>query len=169
MYTKPIDTVEIKPIDTIEVASSILSRLEMEYKYASAKAVDKLEMIKFLAEQLDRLTEAHLMCWSEALNNISDLGKKHPPSVPEIIQAIRQVEIATRPQLKKLVAKEIPFESIWQNQTDEEHLEDVRAWLEYCPREMPDVMLEWVREQEEDVKAELRRIKKSDMAKRLLK
>ena len=70
MYAKPIQ------VDTIEVALSILSRLEMEYKYASAKAVDKAEMVKFLASQLDRLPNSDVICWSEALNNISDLGKK---------------------------------------------------------------------------------------------
>jgi hypothetical protein len=163
MYAKPIQ------VDTIEVALSILSRLEMEYKYASAKAVDKAEMVKFLASQLDRLPNSDVICWSEALNNISDLGKKHPPSIPEIITEIRKVGIATRPIPKKLDDKPIPFESVWQTKTDEEHLEDARAWLKYCPKSMPDVMLKWVREQEEDVKAELRRIKKSDMAKRLLK
>jgi len=163
MYAKPIQ------VDTIEVALSILSRLEMEYKYASAKAVDKPEMIKFLAEQLDRLTDSDVMCWSEALNNISDLGKKHPPSVPEIIQEIRKVGIATRPIPKKLDDKPVPFESVWNKETEEERLEDARVWLKYCPKDMPLVMLEWVREQEEDVKAELRRIKKSDMAKRILK
>jgi len=157
-----------KPIDTIEVATSILSRLEMEYKYATAKAVDKLEMVKFLAEQLDRLPDSDVMCWNEALNNISDLGKKHPPSIPEIIQEIRKVGIATRPIPKRLDDKPVPFESVWNKQSDEEHLEDARAWLKYCPKDMPDVMLKWVREQEEDVKSELRRIKKSDIASKLL-
>ena len=153
-----------KPIDTIEVAVSILSRLEMEYKYASAKAVDKPEMIRFLAEQLDRLSESDIMCWNEALNNISDLANKHPPTVPEIIFHIRKVGIATRPQLKSLEIKEIPFESVWYSHSDEEHMEDVRAWLKYCPIEMPDIMLAWVREQEEDVKAKLRSIKKKNLS-----
>ncbi len=154
-----------KPIDTIEVAVSILSRLEMEYKYASAKAVDKPDMIKFLAEQLDRLERHDVMCWSEALNNISDLGQKHPPSIPEIIQAIRKVGIATRPKTKRLEVQQIPFESVWAGQTDEEHLEDVRTWLKYCPVKMPSVMLEWVVAQEDSVKAQLRRVKHKDFRK----
>ena len=158
MYTKPMK------IDTIEVPLSILSRLEMEYKYASAKAVDKTEMVKFLAEQLNRLTDSHVMCWSEALNNISDLGKKHPPSIPEIITEIRKVEIATRPIPKKLDEKPVPFESIWNEESEGERLESARAWLEYCPKDMPQVMLNWVREQQEDVKSELRKIKKKDLS-----
>ncbi len=154
-----------KPIDTVEVAVNILSRLEMEYKYASAKSVDKPEMIRFLAEQLERLPEGDIMCWSEALNNISDLGKKHPPAIPEIMKEIRIVGIATRPKTKRLEEKQIPFELIWNISTDEEHLEDVRSWLKYCPKKMPDVMLEWIKTQEESVKAELRRIKKRDFKK----
>jgi hypothetical protein len=137
----------------------------MEYKYASAKAVDKPDMIKFLAEQLDRLEVHDVMCWSEALNNISDLGQKHPPAIPEIIQEIRKVGIATRPIPKQLEVKAVPFESVWNTSTDEEHLEDVRSWLKYCPKKMPDVMLEWIKTQEESVKAELRRIKKRDFRK----
>ncbi len=149
-----------KQIDTIEVAVSILSRLEMEYKYASAKAVDKPDMIKFLAEQLDRLEVHDVMCWSEALNNISDLGKKHPPSVPEIIHAIRKVGIATRPQYKKLEEKKVPFESVWNTFSEERRLEDVEGWLRYCPLPMPDIMLRWVVEQDDSVRDKLRRIKK---------
>jgi hypothetical protein len=147
-------------IDTIEVALSILSRLEMEYKYASSKAVDKPEMIKFLAEQLDRLAVSDIMGWSEALNNISDLGNRHPPAIPEIIQEMRKVGIATRPQPKQLEVREIPFDDMWKTFSEERRLEDVEGWLKYCPLPMPDIMLQWTLDQEESVKEKLRNIKR---------
>ncbi len=153
-----------KPVDTIEVALSILSRLEMEYKYASAKAVDKPEMIKFLAEQLDRLDESDILCWSEALNNISDLGQKHPPAIPEIIQEIRKVGIATRPKPKQLEVKAVPFEAVWNTFSEERRLEDVEGWLRYCPLPMPAIMLQWVVAQDDSVRDKLRRIKKRTMS-----
>ncbi len=149
-----------KLIDYLEVSSAILARLEMEYKYAAAKAVDKPQMIKFVASQLESLSDHEVIGWKGALDMISLDGRQHPPSVPEILTALRKNGIANRPTIVRIEAKEIPFETVWNSHTDKEHLEDVRAWLAYCPRKMPDVMLEWVLMQEESVKAQLRKIKK---------
>jgi len=154
---------ENSTMDYTEISYKILARLEMEYKYASAKAVDKPEMIKFLASQLRRLSNREVICWNEALNNISDKGGKHPPTIPEIMSEIRKVGIATQPNIA-IEKKEIPFASSWNMETDSQRLEDVRAWLEFCPKKMPQIMLNWVVNQEEDVKAELRRIKKKDVS-----
>ena len=86
-------------IDYLETAQNILARLEMEYKYASARGVDKPEMIKFLAEQLERLHDHEVLCWQEALNKIAEEGRQHPPTVPEIIKVIKDIAKLTRPAL----------------------------------------------------------------------
>lgn len=150
-------------IDYLEVSSAILARLEMEYKYAAAKTVDKPEMIKFVASQLEGLSDHEVLGWQGGLDMIAAEGRQHPPTVPEILAALRKNGIANRPKIKRIAEKQIPFESVWESHTDEQHLEDVRAWLAYCPRKMPDVMLAWVLEQEESVKIQLRLIKKREL------
>ena len=154
-------------IDYIEVALRILSRLEMEYKYASAKAVDKPEMVRFLSEQLNRLPDDYVMCWNEALNEISDKGGKHPPTIPEILYEIRRAGIATMPVPIKIEEKEVSFPIFWKGETEEQKLEDTKSWLRFCPKDMPTIMLDWVKNQEEETKDKLRLIKKSNILKGL--
>ena len=84
-------------------------------------------MVKFLAEQLNRLSDRAVLSWNEALNNISDKAEKHPPAIPEIIDEMRRVEIAIRPQLVRLEKQEIPFEFVWDKFTEEERLEDTMS------------------------------------------
>jgi len=102
-------------IDRLEVANDILVRLEMEYKYAVNKNVDKPEMVKFLAEQLGRLSDKAILGWNEALNNISDLNLKHPPTIPEIIEAMRKLEIRVTPRIEVKDGEKPPYASLWQN------------------------------------------------------
>jgi hypothetical protein len=132
----------------------------MEYKYAVNKSVDKPEMVKFLAEQLNRLSDRAVLSWNEALNNISDKAEKHPPAIPEIIDEMRRVEIAIRPQLVRLEKQEIPFEFVWDKFTEEERLEDTMSWMKYCPIDMPTVMLDWAKKQEGIVKTKLLNMEK---------
>jgi hypothetical protein len=156
-------------LDRIEIANNILVRLEMEYKYAVNKNVDKAEMVKFLAEQLDRLSDMTVLSWNEALNTISDKAEKHPPTIPEIIDEMRRIEIATRPPLVRLEKKEIPFELVWNKNTEEERLQDTMGWIKYCPRDMPTVMLDWARQQEGQIKTRLLNMeKKAGRGKNLL-
>jgi len=149
-----------KLIDYLEISSAILARLEMEYKYATAKTVDKPEMIKFVAEQLEGLSDHEVIGWKGALDMISEEARQHPPTVPEILAALRKNGFLNRPEIKRIENKEIPFESVWIKETEERHLEDVKGWIKYCPLKMPDVMLQWVLEQDESVKNDLSRIKK---------
>lgn len=102
-------------LDRLEVANNILVRLEMEYKYAVNKNVDKPEMVKFLAQQLGRLTDKAVLGWNEALNNISDTSLKHPPTVPEIVEEMRKLEISVTPPLRLEVDGSPPYSSLWQN------------------------------------------------------
>jgi len=106
-------------IDYIEVAQSILERLEMEYKYASAKGVDKPQMIRFLAEQLERLHDHEVLCWQEALNQIAEEGRQHPPTVPEIIKVIKSIAQQTRPALPVIeVDTQIDWMRKWESADD---------------------------------------------------
>ncbi len=155
MYTK-----EEYTVDRLEVANDILIRLEMEYKYAVNKSVDKPEMVKFLAEQLNRLSDRAVLSWNEALNIISDKAEKHPPAIPEIIDEMRRIEIAIRPPLVRLEKKQIPFEFVWSKFTEEERLENAICWIEYCPVDMPAVMLDWAKKQEGIVKTKLLNMEK---------
>jgi hypothetical protein len=102
-------------LDRLEIANDILVRLEMEYKYAVNKNVDKPEMVKFLAEQLDRLSDKAVLCWNEALNNISDLNLKHPPTIPEIIEGMRKLEIQVTPAPRLKDGEKPPYSTLWQN------------------------------------------------------
>jgi hypothetical protein len=102
-------------LDLLEIANDILVRLEMEYKYAVNKNVDKPEVVKFLAEQLGRLSDKAVLCWNEALNNISDLNLKHPPTIPEIIEAMRKLEIQVTPARRIESSGKPPYSSLWQN------------------------------------------------------
>ena len=117
-------------------------------------------MVKFLAEQLNRLSDRAVLSWNEALNNISDKAEKHPPAIPEIIDEMRRVEIAIRPQLVRLEKQEIPFEFVWDKFTEEERLEDTMSWMKYCPIDMPTVMLDWAKKQEGIVKTKLLNMEK---------
>jgi hypothetical protein len=57
--------------------------------------------------------------------------------------------------------KEIPFKDVFQVFTEDEKFESAAGWLRICPRPMPNVMLEWVKEQSEDIKTRLRNSKKN--------
>jgi len=102
-------------IDTLEIANNILIRLEMEYKYAVNKNVDKPEMVKFLADQLGRLSDKAVLGWNEAMNNISDLNLKHPPAIPEILDEMRKLEIQVTPALRLENNRKPPYSLLWQN------------------------------------------------------
>lgn len=109
-------------LDRLEIANSILTRLEMEYKYAVNKNVDKPEMVKFLADQLSRLSDKAVLSWNEALNVISDKGGQHPPSIPEIIEEMRKLEIAITPKPKLLNNEAPDYAGIWNAASDEERI-----------------------------------------------
>jgi len=102
-------------LDRIEIANNIFVRLEMEYKYAVNKNVDKPEAVKFLAEQLGRLSDKATLAWNEALNNISDLGHKHPPTIPEIVEAMRKIEIEVTPAPRLESNGKPPYALLWSN------------------------------------------------------
>jgi hypothetical protein len=109
-------------LDRLEIANNILVRLEMEYKYAVNKNVDKTEMVRFLADQLDRLSDKAVLSWNEALNNISDKAEKHPPAIPEIIDEMRRIEISILPKAKRLEREVIPYASLWNGSSDKDKL-----------------------------------------------
>jgi hypothetical protein len=104
---------EIKEVDRIEIATEIFARMEMEYKYATNKEVDKVEAIKFLAEQLKSISDNACLGWYEALNRISELGREHPPTIPEIIVELRKIEIAMQPKAKALEYTKSNYASLW--------------------------------------------------------
>jgi hypothetical protein len=110
MYTRD----EYK-LDRLEVANDILVRLEMEYKYAVNKNVDKPEMVKFLSEQLSRLSDKAVLCWNEALNNISDLNLKHPPTIPQIVEEMRILERQVTPAPRLKDGEKPPYATLWTN------------------------------------------------------
>lgn len=126
-----------QPIDYIEVAHSILERLEMEYKYATPKGVDKADMIRFLGEQLQRLSDTEVLGWSIALNDISDEGRQHPPTVPEIINAIRKIGNKTRPQITHKNDTQTNYIQLWE-------IADDRAkrnfFITHCFADVPPVV-----------------------------
>jgi len=104
---------EIKEVDRIEIATEIFARMEMEYKYATNKEVDKVEAIKFLAEQLSSISDNACLGWYEALNRISELGREHPPTVPEIMAEMRRIEIAMQPKLPTLEYTRSNYATQW--------------------------------------------------------
>ena len=116
MFTKSESAYEI---DYIETANNILVRLEMEYKYAVNKSVDKAEMVKFLAEQLTRMTNKSVLCWNDALNTIADNGSKHPPTIPEITMEMRRLESSIPTTVVRLNNERLPYSSLWANSTDD--------------------------------------------------
>lgn len=115
MYSN--DTIRV---DRLEVANNILIRLEMEYKYAVNKNVDKPEMVKFLAQQLERLSDKAVLGWNEALNRIADTNPKHPPSIPEIIEEMRKIEIKVTPLPKLESPNKAPLAAFWDKSNDDE-------------------------------------------------
>jgi len=80
-------------IDYIRVASQIYTRMEMEYGFATPKAQkDQMpETWVFLASQLQRLRDAEVHCWNEALNKISDEGNEFPPKIPKLLKVMRGI------------------------------------------------------------------------------
>ena len=67
----------------------------------------------------------------------------------------------------KIEEKEVSFPIFWKGETEEQKLEDTKSWLRFCPKDMPTIMLDWVKNQEEDTKDKLRLIKKSNILKGL--
>jgi len=148
MYT------EIKEVDRIEIATLIFSRMEMEYKYATNKEVDKVDAINFLAEQLKSISDIACLGWYEALNRISEEGRVHPPTIPEILAEIRKVEIALHPTPKKLTTTQVDYAGQWSScETTRKKLNFLRTM--FCKQKTPSAtkyhIKKWMQEDGWDV------------------
>lgn len=128
-----------KLIDYLEVSSAILERLEMEYKYAAAKAVDKPQMIKFLADQLECLSLHEVMGWNGALDMIATEGRQHPPTVPEILASLRKNGIANIPEIKRVEDK-TDYMQIWKSSNDKGKF---RFFIDNCHVKVPPFIRRW--------------------------
>jgi len=128
-----------KLIDHIEIASAILQRLEMEYKYASSKAVDKPDAIRFLADQLEGLSDHEVMGWQGALNKIAAEGRKDPPTIPEILTALRRNGAANTPEIKR-VEDTTDYIGRWKASNDRGKF---RFFIDNCYVKVPPFIRAW--------------------------
>ena len=149
-------------------ANIILGYLELrfinQHKSEDYAADERALWAEELKERIEpeRITQDNikLACelWTDVTaSNIT--GKGFAPKIDQFINCLLKVSHVPRVALP--MKEEIPFKDVFQAFTEDEKLDSATQWLRICPRPMPNVMLEWVKEQSEDIKAGLRNSKKN--------
>ena len=106
--------------------------------------------------EAERITPDNIKLACDLWADINQNG--YPPTIDQFIGCLRKVSHVPRVALPN---KEIPFKDVFRAFTEDEKLDSATGWLRICPRPMPNVMLEWVKEQSEDIKTRLRNSKKN--------
>lgn len=77
-------------IDTAVISADVCEWSITRYGYFVNSHIDRLEMTKAFAEELDRLPRNCLLYIDQAKNKWIDLAHKRPPTMPDFLQLLRE-------------------------------------------------------------------------------
>jgi hypothetical protein len=77
-------------LNVAEVAANVCEWSITRYGYFVNSHIDRLEMTKAFAEELDRLPRSCLKYIDKAKNKWIDLAHKRPPTMPDFLQLLRE-------------------------------------------------------------------------------